>query len=620
MENLLTKLQQNSKTIITIPGFDNIWSDSVWRESHSTPGKHRYNIKWDFKLEDGSKFTDITHQQLLHTSKYFILSLITEPPTGKPVITTRTLCGKFESLRILIIWMVANGINKFPELDKTTIQDYVLYLRDRKGKKGKELSENTFVSHVIILRELYLQREKIPNLPPTDLTNGIFKDPKNFRKYNGGHWPYSPDDIAIPLITGAIRFLREVSTAILDVRDEYEKEYTAVLNNGRSITWAEVRALDVMKKTTKWQNNGESIEWVKAPESGQELSQFLLYIVPACFIILSYLVGMRGSEIVGLKRNCVTKRKINGNLYNFIKGRIYKKASPGGRIHEWVATEEAVFAIQVLERFTQPLNTLLKREELWLTRANRQDAIVETGKGRYGIRSLISVSYLLNKFAHFLNISKIQEGKWRLSTHQGRITFARFVASRDRTALVALSEHFGHVDRIITEQGYGYFDENLQEVIGNQVVIDSIAAWESMLSAKSLAGKAGTEISQNRDRFHGEMKDKDARRIAEIFVNAGLVLGVCNWGYCVYRSQYSACHGTTYGPNPVQREPSTCIKCKNFVVTEKHKGYWEGQRERNRSIMNEKEIPEQTRDIASARYHEAERVISSIEGNTLDAT
>ena len=617
MDKSLKRLQKNNKIKNTIPGFDNCWSDSVWRVSHSSPGSNRRTIKWDFDLNDGSKFTDITHHQLLHTSKDFILSLILNPPIGKPVITTSTLCIKSDSLRMLVSWMIANGINKFTELDKTIIQDYVLYLRIRKGNKGKELSESTFTQHVNILRELYLQREKIPNLPQMDLTEEIFKGRNYFRTYNNNHWPYTPDDIAIPLINGAIRFLREVSTALLDVRDEYAEEYWMIIDKGCSNKWAQERAGGTIKKTTKWQYNGNSIEWVKTPDTGYDLSRLLLYIVPACFIILSYLVGMRFSEIVGLKRNCVTKRKINGNMYNFIRGRIYKNAGPGGRSHEWVVSEEAVFAINILERFTQPLNILLNRDDIWLTRSDRRTALIEVGRWKYEIRSITSVVDSLNRFAHFLNIPKIQQGKWRLTTHQGRITFARFVASRDRTSFLALSEHFGHLDRLITEQGYGYFDNRLQNDIGNNVVKNSIVAWESMLSAKSLAGKAGTEIRQNRDRFGGEMMDQDISRMAEIFVNAGLKLAVCNWGFCVYRSEYSACHGTTFGPNPIHREPSTCAKCKNFVVTEKHKGYWEGQREINRSIMNEKEIPEQTRTNAAARFNEAERIISSLESEAL---
>ena len=616
MENALNPLEQYGKSEENIPGFDNSWSDSTWRESQSRPGKHCQSIKWDFDLKDGSKFTDNKYQPLLHISKEFLLSLLINPPAGRRTIRTNTLIGKFESLRMLVSWMIENGIDKFSELDKTVIQDYVLYLRERPGKKGKGLAESTFVSHVNILRELYFQREKIPDLPQTDLGKVVFRDPKNYREYNHGHWPYTPDDVAIPLVTGAIRFLREVSTAILDVRDEYEKEYREIINKGHRRSWAEIRAAGVIQKTAKWQHNGESIQWVKSPKSGEELAQLLLYLVPACFIVLSYLVGMRGSEIIGLKRNCVTEREINGRLYSSIKGKIYKLAGPGGRPHEWLAPESAVLAINVLERYMQPLYKQSRREELWLTRANGKSFVVVNANRNYVIRSLLSVNDLLNKFACFLNIPEIQQGTWRLSTHQGRITFAKFIASRDKTALVALSEHLGHLDRLITEQGYGYFDDQLKKDIANHVVIDSIAAFEDMLSAESLAGKAGRQISQTRDRFYGEMTDNDIRKMAEMCVDAGLQLGVCDWGFCVYRSDYSACHGTIHGPNPVQREPGTCMKCKNFAVTEKHKGYYEGQRERYRSLMLKKGIPEQTRAVASARYNEADRIIRSLESNT----
>ena len=47
------------------------------------------------------------------------------------------------------------------------------------------------------------------------------------------------------------------------------------------------------------------------------------------------------------------------------------------------------------------------------------------------------------------------EGKpWHLNTHQGRKTFARFVAKRDRTGLHALQKHFGHVSLAMTDRGY----------------------------------------------------------------------------------------------------------------------------------------------------------------------
>jgi len=47
-----------------------------------------------------------------------------------------------------------------------------------------------------------------------------------------------------------------------------------------------------------------------------------------------------------------------------------------------------------------------------------------------------------------------EEKRWRLPTHQGRETFARFVAMSDRTSLFALAQHLGHRDRAITDAGY----------------------------------------------------------------------------------------------------------------------------------------------------------------------
>jgi hypothetical protein len=61
---------------------------------------------------------------------------------------------------------------------------------------------------------------------------------------------------------------------------------------------------------------------------------------------------------------------------------------------------------------------------------------------------------------------------------------------------------------------------------------------------------------------------------ARVLVDAGLTLGVCDWGFCVYRDEYSACRGDAFGPNLERREPSTCARCKNFVVSSEHRSYW----------------------------------------------
>ena len=57
---------------------------------------------------------------------------------------------------------------------------------------------------------------------------------------------------------------------------------------------------------------------------------------------------------------------------------------------------------------------------------------------------------LNTKFAPFVGVPPHEGKPWHLSTHQGRKTFAYFVARQDRSGLHALKEHFGHRSIVMT--------------------------------------------------------------------------------------------------------------------------------------------------------------------------
>ena len=63
-------------------------------------------------------------------------------------------------------------------------------------------------------------------------------------------------------------------------------------------------------------------------------------------------------------------------------------------------------------------------------------------------------------------------------------------------------------------------------------------------SIESLGGRAGHEIPAKRPRFRGASMKQDLRQYARMLVEVGLTLGVCDWGYCVYRQEYSARRGS----------------------------------------------------------------------------
>jgi hypothetical protein len=94
-----------------------------------------------------------------------------------------------------------------------------------------------------------------------------------------------------------------------------------------------------------------------------------------------------------------------------------------------------------------------------------------------------------------------QGERWPLSTHQGRKTFARFAALRDRSALFALAQHLGHRERGITDRSYTGTDYRLNREIEAGILEQSVSAWEHMLSTPQLGGCAGAEILAKRPRF-----------------------------------------------------------------------------------------------------------------------
>jgi hypothetical protein len=185
-----------------------------------------------------------------------------------------------------------------------------------------------------------------------------------------------------------------------------------------------------------------------------------------------------------------------------------------------------------------------------------------------------NIANQLERYARWLDLPLIEGKQWHPTTHQGRRTFARFAALRDRTCLFALAQQLGHRDRSMTDSGYAGTDYVLEREIQGEVLERSVSAWEHMLSASQLGGRAGSEILAKRPQFRGTRMKKDIKTYARMLVDAGLVLGVCDYAYCVYRQEYSACRGNAAGPNPVYREPSTCARCLNFAVSTEHRSYW----------------------------------------------
>ena len=600
---------------------DSTWDDACWllAPTNLLEEEAPQRIRWGFSLPSGGRFTDPKHAPLLETSKKLIALVRTRSLYSGLARSATTASGFFARLRPLLRWMDQEGFDRFAELNADAVLRYRYVVAQRRGRQNAHILPITQINHLSVLAELYHLRD--------ELGDGLLEDPFLHRSlyqvagasfYSPGR--HTPDAIAVPLIQKSIDYLESGAIDVLRAREIYAAAMAEaskrIRANGNCNRHA-LEALAAIMISTPW--GTQRIFRI------QDLRDAIDMLYAACFVVIAYLVGPRVSELLHLRAGCVLPRTAHrasgtGEL-QVMTGTIFKHDSGYyGRPHEWVIPQAAVHAVSVLEALSAPNRLRTERSELWL---RARAGVSPKGAmewqhdppGKLPIR-LVSSDVLddcLARYMRWLNLPDFEGKPWPLSAREGRKTFARFAALRDRTCLFALAQHLGHRDRSQTDTGYAGTDYALEREIKAEILEQSVAAWEHMLSAPQLGGRAGAEILAKRPQFRGLRMKSEIKSYARTLVEAGLALGVCDYGYCVYRQEYSACRGNAVGPNPVYREPSTCARCLNFAVSAEHRPYWNDQIDRCHTLLNEPSLPTQTLKIVRERLEEASAVVRSID-------
>jgi integrase len=596
------------------------WHDDVWifTPTNLLERDRPVSIGWSFALPSGRRFTDPSFARLLESSRTLIALIRTRCLSTGLAQRATTVFGYFHYLRGLVRWMEPEGFSRFGDLDASALRRFQLSIERRTNQQGRRLARATVQKYLDLL--VYMYRYRL------DIGDGLTVDPCSGRssgavagvtEFNRGTWPYTPDVIAVPLVQGAIEFLSRCAVGLLRAREMYADEIETQQHRGCTDEVWRKAAIRVLQQVT--------LDTPKGPhtiESGADLAELLDVLYTACFIVIAYLVGPRASEILQLQAGCLqpfTSDDSGGDTPDaIIVGAIFKReAAYHGRRHQWMTPPPAAHAITVLEALSAPHRARSGRRELWLrSRGGYRFGATEWRRScssELHVMSTGQMSLLLRRCSTWFELP-LHDGKlWRLSTHQGRKTFVRFAALRDRSALFALAQHLGHRERGTTDRGYSGTDYRLNLEIDAAILEQSVSAWEHMLSSPHLGGRAGEEILAKRPRFRGARMKQSIAQYARMLVDSGLTLGVCDWGFCVYRQEHSACLGSATAPNPLRREPSTCARCKNFAVSTPHRSYWLEQARRNEALLNEPTLPTQTLKIARARLQEALTMIRSID-------
>jgi hypothetical protein len=593
---------------------DVLW---IFTPTNALEHEHPVRIRWDFALPSGRCFTDASFAPLLESARRLIALIRTRSlTTGLPQRAT-TVIGYFVYLRELVRWMEREGFSRFAHLDAAALLRFQRAIERRTNHRGASVARTTVQKYLLLLAYLYRFRSEIGD--------GLAIDPfpgqspgriAGVSDANRRSWPHTPEPVAIALIQGATQFLSSCAVDLLRARAVYAATVAAVQRRGHTEeVWRQATARALQRITLSTAKGPYTIQ------SAADLAQLLDVLYTACFVVIAYLVGPRASEILHLHSGCVRpltpEESAGDDGLAVIEGAIFKReAAYHGRRHQWIAPPPAVHAVAVLEALSAPHRARSGRSELWLrTRGHYFGASEWQANCSLPLRVMRSseARLLLRRCCAWFDLPLHQGQHWQLSTHQGRKTFVHFAALRDRSALFALAQHLGHRERGSTDSGYVGTDYRLNREIDAGILEQSVSAWEHMLSTSQLGGRAGAEIIAKRPRFRGARMKQDLKRYARMLVDSGLTLGVCDWGFCVYRQEYSACLGSTAAPNPLRREPSTCASCRNFAVSAQHRAYWLEQARRHETLLNEPALPTQTLKIARERLNEALAMVRSID-------
>ena len=502
---------------------------------------------------------------------------------------------------------------RFSDLDRDAAVEFIDVVAQRPGMKaGKPLSGATVGSYLGILHLLYLQGNRLPDVTIDEPIPALMM---RSRHKDGGWLPYTPDEIAVPLVSTALRLIGTPADDVIALWRQAQAAYDDALAAGISQAKAGFVVVDAIAGFSFATLPGEDKPWLPSPVgSTKQVRALVSRVSEACFIVVAYLIGARVSEILGLQVGCIERHPSGDGTEQFayLAGRIYKTArGADGAAHRWVAPAPVERAIWVMEQLSAPMRQRSQRAELWLS-------LDSTGligpAARIELPSVQTIITRLNRgFAAFIELPSYRGEPWHLNTHQGRKTFARFVGKRDRTGLDALRSHFGHVSRVMTDRGYVGTDFVLDELIDRHAREETRHALEELLTAVSLGGSAGRMIAA-RSGFRGRTRDGDVQAYVDfLMAETDLRLGVCDWGYCVYRRETSACVGGENGPNPALRTQSVCATCANFAVTDRHRPVWEARRAQNVDVMQAKALDPESRALAAARVAECDRILAQLD-------
>lgn len=544
---------------------------------------------------------------LISATKQALEAMIEAPRRTTGGLSHSTVQNWFGIFRRLVRWMVPHGIWRFSEL---TPEDAATYLHSIRPKRegAPEVSISTVQRHINVLRCLWDFRWGLRDALCFDI-NRIDQDLlSGMRLRTRIPWRPIGEADAMKLLSAAKNFTAAHAVYVGGLLKRLWAEQDGVVGvnrgNARRRREAFYRMLALEPEFCRLTDKLGMAS--RSPYTVLRAAVFVLEGAVLTSILL--LVGLRAREAVRLDADCVMVPE-DGDPGSLLLAGIAAKM--GGRRRTWAITSAVKEAVDVVRTMLAVPRELSGQQSLFVCgSASRCAAFPGSRMPKRPGPSFVSIRMRHFARAAFPNEPELAR---QLHAHAARKTFARFVVMRDKRVLESLAYHFGHTHRAITDGYYVGADIELALLLDAENREDLAQSLADLLSSRNIAGKAGKAFISNREPAAPSLRGKAAlRSMVDRLISQGVQLAPCDWGYCVYSKALSACQGDAKGPNEAQRTAEVCSGCSNFVVTERHRAWWEERVVRDEAFLGRGNAPAQAVMVVQRRLSRSKELLTEL--------
>ncbi|TFZ08928.1 hypothetical protein [Ramlibacter humi] len=533
------------------------------------------------------------------------------------------------------------------------------------GFTYSQVANRINIIYYIYAQRVLLQKRKLPALSRApfkgrsggEVTSGIVAHAIN-------RIPALPQAVSIPMLAEVFRWVDEVGPEIRRAHFAFQNSK----DGGRRAVMSAFAKLDAAGFSSErlaalpWRERNEGrIEGAEDPLAFgyHRMRLAVLMLRDACVLAVQYLAGLRISEVCSAK---VLKDKVNGlpscvykmqspdgmmDLY-FLKG-VLTKGQAEPKANDWVIgcapyrSKELpviVRALNLLHDVVTPFLDDDKEAPLFVHFKNRwgmpasADSVhqatgtdLQRGCRRF-IRCFVDLSTLPDFDRHGNSLVRYRRTRGQcIRTHQGRKTFADFCLKTRKTALHALSLHFGHLTDSITYRGYYEPVQRLHddvEMFGHSATVDFFV---SRSEGKVVFGTMAAAVNDFLKEFKlegikdpAELRDK----VTDIVITHDLRIYFNDNGNCLISMAplKSRCQAAAGGPSWMHTRPnektrtvSMCGGCDCLALGREHLPFYE-----TRAAAWKEAAQDRANRVAVRSYEQSRKIVRILKAPAYDAS